>query len=334
MKKLMLVSSSPHFRADTSVRKIMMTVILSFLPVLIFSVIAYGLRALVVTVLSVVTCIVSEFVFDRVRRHEQTVSDFSCVVNGMLFAFCLPVDIPYLMVVCGAVFGTVIVKMMFGGLGKYWISPAMTSKIFLCTWLAFPTVSVQAFSAEKVPVLYDSLFGWGTEVDVPATVTLLDTLKAEAPFDGTAWDLLLGTKGGNLGEICTVLLLVAGLYCVVCDAMSRSVPFLYLAGVAAASLLIPYGGQFFSADHVLLQLCGGGTVLIAFFVATDFSTCPVTTGGRILFGLLCGVLTVVLRRIGCPGDGAVYAVLFAELFTDLIDRIARPRPYGKGGHNA
>ncbi len=331
MKNLLTVGAPPHFHAEDSIRRRMATVILALLPVAVFSVVSFGWRALVLLVVTVLSCVGTETLFCAVLKKKNTASDLSSVVSGLLLAFCLPVTTPYLAAVAGGVFAIAVVKLLFGGLGRNFLNPALAARAFLYTFSSLPVVGVAAFSDPKVPVLYDGLFGWKTGFVPETGEELLSVLKAgELPRTNFA-DILMGNTAGNLGETCLVLLAIGGVFLILRGIVSWQVPLAFLGGTALCAFLFPYGGQTFSGVHVLLELCGGGTVLAAFFLATDPVTGPVTGKGRLLYGFLCGVLTVVFRRLDSVGDGVTFAILLMNLFAVAFDRLTAPRRYGRGG---
>lgn len=331
MKNLLTVGAPPHFHAEDSIRRRMAMVILALSPVAVISAVSFGWRALVLLAVTVLSCVITETLVCLVRKKKNTVADLSCVVTGLLLAFCLPVNTPYLVAALGGVFAIALVKQLFGGLGRNFLNPALAARAFLYTFSSLPVVGVAAFADPKVPVLYDALFGWKADFAPETGEELLSVLKAGELPRAEISDILLGNTAGNLGETCLLLLVIGGVFLILRRIVSWQIPLAFLAGTALCALLFPYGGQMFSRVHLLLELCGGGTVLAAFFLATDPVTGPVTGKGRLLYGFLCGVLTVVFRCLGCVGDGVTFAILLMNVFAVAFDRLTAPRRYGRGG---
>ncbi len=322
MEKL-LVSSSPHYRAKSSVRRIMLDVIIAMLPIVVASVILFGWRALAITVLSVACCAVFESLFDWVTKKPNTVSDLSCIVTGMLFAFNVPVSVPYWLVVVGTFIAIVIAKMLFGGLGKNFANPALVGRAaVMVAWPQLMTFWIEPFS-DGVSVLGG--------VDAVSSATPLSVLKSSGtlPQGLRVLDLFLGKTGGCLGEVCTAAILVGAVYLLIRRVISWRVPVAYLGTVAIITFLFPLNGPSFDVQYMLAQLCSGGLMLGAFFMATDYTTCPVTRKGMLIYGVGCGLLTVLFRYFSGYSEGVSYAILLMNVFTFAIDRATAPRRFGE-----
>lgn len=320
-----IVSASPHYRSRRNTRSVMFDVILALCPILAMSVIMYGWRALSLTVVSVGSCAVFESAFNLIRNRKNSVWDLSAVVTGMILAFMLPVTASYLMVIAGSFVAIVLVKMLFGGIGKNFLNPALTARAFI--ELFSDPVYVNPFSAQKLSVFYDGLLNPSDISHLTAEPLLgSDSLGTRGMFS-----LLLGDVPGRLGETCVLVIVICGLYLMLRGVITWQVPVSYLGSFALICYLFPVGGGMFSTENMLLQLFGGGVVFAAFFVATDYSTCPLTGKGRLIHGLGCGLLTVLFRYFGAGADGMIYAVLIMNLFAQRLDVLTKPSRYGKGG---
>ena len=333
MSKL-TVSSSPHYRSCDSTRTVMLDVILALLPILAVSVIFFGFRALALTLVSVGACIAFESLFNFIRKKKNTISDLSCIVTGILLAFNMPVTVPYWMVIIGALFAIVVVKMLFGGLGKNFANPALAARAFLFSWPTLMTTFVKPLNAGKIPVFYDPIFTDGISnetIDAITSATPLKSLKAGNMPDESIFDLFLGNKAGCIGEICTLVIILGGLYLLLRKVITWQIPFCYILTVAAVTFIFPLTGGAFDLDFMLAELCSGGLMLGAFFMATDYSTSPVTSKGQIIFGIGCGLLTVFLRYFSSYSEGVSYAILLMNVFAFSLDKLTKPPRYGKGG---
>lgn len=333
MENLFIVSSSPHYRAKTTVRGVMLDVVIALVPALVAAVVFFGLRALTLVLVSVLSCVLFETLFNKIRKRKNTVFDLSCVVTGILFAFNLPIVAPYWLAVFGAFFAIVVAKMLFGGLGKNFINPALSARAacltswpgLMSTWVAFP-------AAKTVSAFSEPLFSASKTFDGVTGATPLSSLKAGTLPTETFADLFFGFKGGCIGEICCAALLLGGIYLLVRRVITWHIPVAYIGTVALLTFLFHMkGGQavFFDFDFMLAEILSGGLFLGAFFMATDYSTSPATNGGRLIFGIGCGVLTVALRYFGGMNEGVSYSILIMNVFTFVLDRVAKPRRYGK-----
>ena len=334
MRKRFLVSSSPHYRARDSVRTVMLDVIIALLPVLAVSVIYFGWRALTVTIVSVACCISFETLFNFIRKKENTATDLSCDVTGILLAFCLPVTVPYWLVAAGAAFAVIVVKMLFGGRGKNFANPALAARAFLYAWPMLMTTFVSPLSGDRISIFSAQILRGGdfTEViDSITTATPLKELKTGVmPAEGL-FDIFMGNVGGCIGETCSAIIMLGGLYLLYRRVITWHIPVMYLGTVAFITLLFPLTGEIFDYEFMLAELFGGGLMLAAFFMATDYSTSPTTAKGKLIFGVGCGLLTVFFRYFGSYSEGVSYAVLLMNIFAFSLDKVTRPRRFGIGG---
>ena len=308
MEKL-IVSSSPHFNGGRTTQNIMLDVIIALVPAMVASVILFGFRAAVVILTCVATCVLSEYLCRRVMKRPQTVGDLSCVVTGILLALNLPVTINPLIAVFGGVVAIVVVKQMFGGIGQNFVNPALTARIILLN--SFPSRMTH----------WVQPFDYTATADAITTATPLGILKEGAGEALPSYlDLFLGNNAGCLGETCALAILIGGVYLIARRVISPVIPVTYLATAALFSAL-------FGRDP-LFDLLSGGLLLGAFFMATDYTTSPVTKTGQLIFGLGCGLLTVFIRYFGSYPEGVCYSIMIMNLVVALIDKAVKPSRFG------
>lgn len=312
------VSSSPHIRSDETVRQIMLDVVIALLPALVVSIFVFGWRALILTVVSVCACIFFEWLYGVLLRRPNTTGDCSAVVSGMLLAFNVPVTAPLWLIIVGAAFAMVIVKGLFGGIGKNFMNPVLSARAFLFSWPIIMTSWVK---------IRTSLPLFATPVDVVTSATPLAALKAGMLPDFSIFELALGMHGGSLGETSAFALAAGGLYLLYRRVISLHIPVAYLGTVAALTFLFPRGGLP-AGDFMLAHLLSGGLVLGAIFMATDYTTSPLTRKGQVIFGIGCGALTVVIRYFGSYPEGVSYSILLMNACVPLIERATEPKSLG------
>ncbi|NLM62057.1 MAG: RnfABCDGE type electron transport complex subunit D [Clostridiales bacterium] len=318
MDKQLQVSSSPHIDIAEDTRSLMLDVIIALTPALLLSVFYFGFRALILTLISVASCIAFEFLYRRLMKKHTTIGDLSAVVTGILIAFNLPASAPYWMVVVGAFFAIVIVKQLYGGLGKNFMNPALAARAFLLSWPT--TMSTWPKVFEKVPLI-------GQTADVVTAATPLAALKSGTLPDNTLMELLLGQHGGTLGETSAIVLLIGGVYLVLRKVISPRIPLFYIGTVAVVTFIFPRGGVN-NLQWMLYNVLSGGLILGAVFMATDYVTSPVTKGGRALFGIGCGLITVFIRYFGSYPEGVSFSILIMNACAWVLDKAFRPRRYG------
>ena len=311
MEQKLIVSASPHLRSGTSTQKIMLDVIIALAPAAVASVILFGPRALLLMAVSVASCVLCEYICRRVLKRPQTVNDLSAVVTGLLLAFNLPPEINPLVAVFGAVVAIVVVKQMFGGIGQNFVNPALTARIILMT--SFPT----RMTTWTAPFAY-----MNGEADAMTTATPL-ALSAQGATDSLPGllEMFLGVRGGCLGETCALALLLGGIYLVARRVISPVIPVCYLGTAAVFSLLL--------GRNVLFDLMAGGLLLGAIFMATDYTTSPLTVKGKVIYGIGCGLLTMLIRVFGSLPEGVSFSIVLMNILVPLIERISRPKPFGK-----
>lgn len=307
MEKL-IVSSSPHIRSGASTQRIMLDVIIALCPALIASFVFFGPRALILVAVTVLSCVLSEYISRRIMKRDNTVPDLSCIVTGLLLAFNLPVSLNPLMAVFGGVVAIVVVKQMFGGIGQNFVNPALTARIILMN--SFP-----ADMSSWTPAL-----GWLNGTDATTTATPLAVLKQGGEFNFSYMDLFLGSTGGCLGETCALALILGGLYLIVRRVISPVIPVTYLATVTVISLI--------AGRDPLVDLLTGGLMIGAFFMATDYTTSPISRNGRIIYAVGCGLFTMLIRMFASLPEGVSYSIVLMNILVPLIERVSLPKPFG------
>jgi len=303
----------------------MLDVVIALIPAYVWGVLVFGLRAAVLGAISVASCVLFEFLFQKIAGRPNTIGDLSAVVTGMLLAMNLTVGTPYWLPVVGAFFAIVVVKGLFGGIGKNIVNPALAARVFL--FLAWPN-EMKIFTAAG------NRFGAFTSpsaADITASATPLSKLHAGEAPESSIFDLFIGNVDGCIGEVSALLLIVGGLYLLVRRVITWQTPVAYVGTVALAALVFPR----ISGDplrSVLTEVLSGGLIFCAIFMATDYATTPVTPWGKVIFGVGCGVITVLIRYFGGYSEGASFSILIMNLLVWYIDRLTMPRPYGGKAH--
>ena len=305
-----VVTSSPHIRGKRNTQQIMLDVVLALIPALLAGTIIFGMRALIVAMVCIAAAVVAEWVCGMILYHRNTVKDVSSVVTGFLLALTLPATVPYWLAAVGSVFAIVVVKGFCGGLGKNVFNPALGARAFM---MLFWPVHLVRYIAP------------GT-VDGVASATPLHHMVMPALPEESIGQMFMGNIGGCIGEVCTLALLIGGIYLMVKGVISARIPVSYLGTVAILTLVFSKGDNAFL--WMLYSLLGGGVVLGALFMATDYATSPVTPKGQIIYGIGCGVLTVIFRYFGLFPEGVTYAILLMNACAWAIDRYSAPRRFG------
>ena len=298
-----IVSSSPHIRAKDTTQTIMRDVLIALSPAAIAGVVLFGLRALAVILACVISAVLSEFLFNLICKKEQTVFDLSAAVTGLILALCLPSKVEIWQCVIGSAFAIIVVKCLFGGLGCNFANPAATARVFLL--VAFPV----ALGA-----------------DVVAGATPLALMKANVAGLPSVIDMLLGNRGGAIGETCIIALVLGGLYLIIRRVIAWEVPVTYMATVFVLSIIVKQ-----DITVALYQVLGGGTVIAAFFMITDYVSTPVNKLGKIVFAFGCGVITMLIRFWGSYPEGVSYAILIMNILSPYIEKLCKAKPLGKVG---
>ena len=301
--------ASPHFHGKGSTQWIMGMVCLSLLPTLVASVFLYGLGAPLLVLVCVATALVTEHVCCRLMNRESTAGDLSCVVTAMLFAFTLPANCGYFPAILGTVFAIAVVKMLFGGIGCNFANPAVADRVFVM--LAMPI----ALGA------YPDIMGRPLDAITGATPLAMNA-AGDAPY--SYMDMMFGLHAGALGETCIITLLAGYVFLLVMRVVDAwaTVPF-----IATVAVITGFAGQ-----DAIYQVLSGGLALGAFYMATDYTTTPMTPKGKIIFGIGCGVITALVRLFAAAPEGVAFSILFMNMFTPLIDRYTRPQPAGGVKH--
>lgn len=316
MKKL-LVSASPHIHSPETTTGVMGDVIISLLPALVMAVVWFGSRALVLTAVCIGTAVLAEWLSRRVMKRPNTLGDLSAVVTGLILALNLPASLPLWMAAIGSVVAIAVVKQMFGGIGQNFVNPAMTARIILM--VSFPT----AMARWTAPLVS----AWSA--DAVTTATPMASLAASSGGNLSAdlpslWRMLVGYHGGSMGEVCALALLVGGVYLIIRRVISPIIPAAYIGTVAVWMLAAGRGDLRF----VAYELLGGGLLLGAFFMATDYATSPITAKGKWIFGIGCGVITSVIRLYGSLPEGVSFSIILMNILVPHIERLTLPRAFG------
>ena len=317
MKRTLVIS--PRMKDRVGVDKIMLDVIVALFPALVMGTYLFGLRTLLLAAISVLSCMGAEWLYNKATHRPSTLSDLSACVTGMLLAMCLPVTAPYWAPVLGGAFAIVVVKQFYGGLGKNFMNPALAARMLL---LSFPGMMTTWVDAMDRP----GLIG---RVDAVSTATPMAYLHLGQLPKLTVPQMLLGQHGGAVGEVAALMLLLGGAYLLCRRVISWRIPGTYIGTVALLTLLWPRGGVE-AVSWMLYNVLGGGLLLGAIFMATDYSTSPVTPRGQLIYGVCCGCLTVVLRYFGSYPDGVGFAILTANCCVWLMDRVGLPGRFGVG----
>lgn len=310
MADKLIVSSSPHLRSGITTRKIMLDVIIALIPAIIASAIIFGPQSLFLIAVSVVTCVLSEYVSRRVMKRKNTISDLSAVVTGILLAFNVPVGINPIALAFGGVAAIVVVKQMFGGIGQNFVNPALTARIILMS--SFPS----QMSTWARPFYYLHT------TDAMTTASPLNVLKTGA--DGTMPTLLnmfVGVRAGCLGETCALALILGGIYLIVRKVIHPVIPVCYIGTAAIISLI--------AGRNVAFDILAGGLLLGAIFMATDYATSPITTKGKIVYAVGMGIITMLIRIYGALPEGVSFSIILMNILVPHIERLTRPRAFGK-----
>ncbi len=309
--KLLAMNISPHVFDRQTTKSIMRDVVIALVPAMLASFYFFGMRALLVVLVSLAGCVISEIIFKKLVKKDGPLLDGSATVTAILFAFCVPATLPLYMVLFGAVAGTVVGKMVFGGLGYNIFNPALVGRaIVMASW----TRSMTSWPAQGAAFLgiYDAV----------TRATPLEGLKT-GQYSASYLDLFIGNVGGSLGETSALLILLGGLFLIFRNVIKPVIPASFIGSVFVLSYLL--------GIDPIYSILAGGVFLGAFFMATDYVTSPISFKGRLIFGIGCGVLTVMIRKFGGYPEGVCYAILFMNGLVPLIDKYAKPRVFGEQG---
>ena len=312
------ISSSPHVHSPVTTQTIMRDVLIALAPALIGSVVFFGFRALLVTLVSAAACVFFEWAYSKIAKVHCKIYDLSAVVTGVLLAFVCPVTIPYWCIIIGDFFAIIVVKALFGGIGRNIVNPALAGRAFMFSWPALMTTWVKPGFANQAGIF--------STVDAVTGATPLAAMGQGVLPEASVLDMFLGNIGGCIGETSALLLLVGLVYLLIRKVITLRIPVAFIGTVAVLTVLFPQGNPNF--QWMAAQLLSGGLFLGAIFMATDYVTSPLTKMGQIVFGIGCGVLTVVIRYFGGYPEGVSYAILIMNCCVVLLDRIGRPKKFG------
>ena len=312
------ISSSPHVHAPVTTQTIMRDVLIALAPALIGGVTLFGFRALLVTLVSVAACVFFEWAYAKLTKAPCKIYDLSAAVTGVLLAFVCPVTIPYWCIIIGDFFAMIVVKAIFGGIGRNIVNPALAGRAFMFSYPALMTKWVKPGFSNWAGI-------FSTADAVTGATPLAQMGKGMLP-DASVSEMFLGNIGGCIGETSVLLLLMGLLYLLVRKVITLRIPLAFVGTVAVLTFLFPQGND--NLQWMVAQLCSGGLFLGAIFMATDYVTSPITKLGQIVFGIGCGVLTVVIRYFGGYPEGVSYAILIMNCCVVLLDRIGRPKKFG------
>ena len=314
------MSSSPHIRSKATTSNIMMLVAIALLPASAFGVWNFGLPAFGMLVTTTVVAVLTEYIYEKLMHKKITIKDFSAAVTGLLLALNLPPTAPIWLGIIGSVFAILVVKQLFGGLGQNFMNPALGARCFLLI----------SFTGRMTSFVYDGVSG----------ATPLATIRANieagnAALDGVnSMDMLIGNIAGTIGETSVIAIVIGAIILILKGIIDLRIPGTYI--VTFALFIGIFGGfvdgiGFFNVQYMTAELCGGGLMLGAWFMATDYVTSPITKKGQIVYGILLGCLTGLFRLFGGSAEGVSYAIIFSNLLVPLIERVTLPKPFGKGG---
>ena len=304
------ISASPHIRSKVTTGSIMGYVILALLPATVFGIYRFGLSALLVVVITTASAVLTEYLYQKLMKQKVTISDCSAALTGLLLALNLPAEAPWWMCILGSVFAILIVKQIFGGLGQNFMNPALAARCFLLI----------SFTGRMTTFVYDGV----------TTATPLALMKAGENVD--VLNMVIGNTAGTIGETSTVAILIGAMLLVLLGIIDLRIPGTYL--LSFVIFITIFGGRGFDVAYITAHLCGGGLMLGAWFMATDYVTSPITKTGQIIYGVCLGVLTGLFRLFGGSAEGVSYAIIFSNLLVPLIEKISLPKSFGKGGKKA
>lgn len=307
---LLKVSSNPHIRSKDTTSRIMLYVIISLLPAAGFGVYNFGLHALAVIIVTIASTVLTEYIYEKCMKKKTTVGDLSAVVTGLLLAMNLPPMAPLWMAALGGIFAILVVKMLFGGLGQNFMNPALGARCFLMI----------SFTSLMTNFNCDTYTG----------ATPLAALKAGERVD--VMDMIIGRTAGTIGETSMVALIIGACILILLGVIDLKVPGSYI--ITFVIFITIFGGHGFDSQYISANLAGGGLMLGAFFMATDYVTRPITKKGQYLYGIFLGIMTGIFRVFGPSAEGVSYAIILGNLLVPLIEKVTMPKAFGKGGERA
>lgn len=307
MNEMFHVSSSPHVRDKVSTSKIMFIVIIALLPATCFGIWNFGINAAILVAVCIATCVVSEYLYEKLLKLPVTISDLSAIVTGLLLALNLPSTLPWWIALLGSVFAIVVVKMLFGGIGQNFMNPALGARCFLMI----------CFAARMTNFVYDGVSG----------ATPLAQVKAGIPVN--VMDMIIGKCAGTIGETSVIAIVLGAIIMILAGVIDLRIPGTYL--VSFVIFIGLFSGRGWDPAYISAQLAGGGLMLGAFFMATDYVTSPITPMGKIVYGVCLGLLTGIFRVFSSSAEGVSFAIIICNLLVPLIEKFTLPKCFGKGG---
>ena len=298
------MSSSPHIRSKATTSNIMMLVAIALLPASAFGVWNFGLPAFGMLVTTTVVAVLTEYIYEKLMHKKITINDWSAAVTGLLLGLNMPPTAPWWMGAIGSVFAILIVKQLFGGLGQNFMNPALGARCFL----------LLSFTSQMTSFVYDGVTG----------ATPLAQLKAGNTVN--TMDMLIGRTAGTIGETSAIAILIGAIFLILMGVINLRIPASYI--ITFAVFMFLFGAQQFDINYVVAELCGGGLMLGAFFMATDYVTSPITPMGKIIFGICCGILTGVFRCFGANAEGVSFAIILSNCLVPIIEKVSIPRAFG------
>lgn len=319
MSELLNVSASPHVRSKDSTKTIMRDVAIALVPAAGFGVYNFGFKAFLVLAVSIVSCMLTEYIYEVLMHKKITTGDYSALVTGLLLGMNLPASVPIWMPILGGVFAILIVKQLFGGLGQNFMNPALAARCFLMI----------SFAKRMTTFTYDGVTG-ATPLYLIKSGDKAAAVSDILSQNGTSiMNMFTGNIAGTIGETSVIAILIGAAYLFAKRIINWRIPVTYIVTFAIFALL--FGGRGFDMSYLAAELCGGGLMLGAFFMATDYVTSPITPMGQIVFGVLLGLFTGIFRIYGGTAEGVSYAIIFCNLLVPLIERVTMPVPFGKEG---
>lgn len=307
MSDLLKVSSNPHIRSPYKSSQIMLMVLAALLPASAFGVWNFGLNAFIIIMISIASSVATEYIYEKLMHKKITINDYSAALTGLLLALNLPATVPWWLPVIGSVFAVLIVKQLFGGLGQNFMNPALGARCFLLI----------SFTGRMTDFTYDGISG----------ATPLAALKAGEAVN--LKDMFFGTTAGTIGETSVIAILIGAVFLLATGIINLRIPATYI--ITFALFIVIFGGHGLDSSYLAAQLCGGGLMLGAFFMATDYVTSPITKNGQLIFGIVLGIFTGLFRLFGNSAEGVSYAIIISNMLVPLIEKVTYPKPFGKGG---
>ena len=309
------VSSSPHIRDKVTSGNIMLMVVIALLPASAFGVYNFGLSALIMLISTTVSSVLTGYIYEKLMHKKITINDFSAVVTGLLLGLNTPPTAPWWMGVIGGIFAILVVKQLFGGLGQNFMNPALGARCFLMI----------SFAGQMTTFVYDGVTG----------PTPLSYVKDGAMDQVNTMNMLIGTIPGTIGETSVIAIIIGAIFLILMGVIALRIPGTYLVTFAIFVGLFGHVAHpeigFFDPQYITAHLCGGGLMLGAWFMATDYVTSPITKKGQIVYGIVLGLLTGLFRIFGGSAEGVSYAIIISNLLVPLIEKVTLPKPFGKGG---